>query len=134
MDQQKARNFEKSIPADTPEQLYRSVDDVARRMKPEAPVQCIFPASVRSQAEKFLTQFPGRVLYAVKCNPGPEFLRHMYAAGIREFDVASLEEARLVKSLFPKGVQMHFMHPVKSRESIRQAYRMGIRTFSLDSA
>jgi ornithine decarboxylase len=131
MVQFKARQFEQaSAPT---EELFRTVDDVAKRLKPEAPVQCVFPESVRSQAQAFLTQFPGQVLYAVKCNPGVEFLRHMHAAGIRQFDVASLEEARLIKGLFPKGVGLHFMHPVKSREAIRAAYKMGIRTFALDS-
>ena len=130
----KTRTFEKPIPTDpVPEALFRSVDDVAKRLKPEGPVQVIFPEPIRSQAKKFLDLFPGRVLYAVKCNPGEEFLKHMYAAGIRQFDVASLEEVRLAKSLFLKGAQLHFMHPVKSREAIRQAYRLGVRTFALDS-
>ena len=117
----------------TPDYLFRSIDEVAKRLKPETPVQCIFPEAVRSQARKFIELFPGKVLYAVKCNPGQDMLRHMYATGIRHFDVASLEEARQVKSLF-KDAKLHFMHPVKSRESIRRAYRMGIRDFSLDSA
>ncbi len=133
MVQFKARQFEKSLQNDPAEELFRSVDDVAKRLKPEAPVQCVFPEHVRNQAQRFLTGFPGQVLYAVKCNPGADFLRHMHAAGIRQFDVASLEEARLVKGLFPKGVGLHFMHPVKSRESIRAAYKLGIRTFALDS-
>ena len=138
MYQRKQRPFEKPIPdkpaqADGAETYFRSVDDVARRLKPEAPVQCIFPEPVRSQARKFLSQFPGQVLYAVKCNPGEEFLKHMHDAGIRHFDVASIDEVRLVKGLFPKGVQLHFMHPVKAREAIRLAYRLGVRTFSLDS-
>ena len=117
----------------TPEYMFRSIDEVAKRLKPETPVQCVFPHAVRSQAKKFIDLFPGRVLYAVKCNPGPDMLRHMYAEGIRHFDVASLDEARLIKGLF-KDAKLHFMHPVKSRESIRRAYRMGIRDFSLDSA
>ncbi len=112
--------------------IYRSVDEVARRLKPEAPVECIFPEAIRAQARAFLGQFPGQVLYAVKCNPNPEMLRHMYDAGIRHFDVASLEEARTVSGLFSDAI-MHFMHPVKSREAIRAAYKMGIRSFSLDS-
>ena len=119
-------------PAPAPATTYRSVDEVARRLKPEAPVECVFPEAVRGQASKFLTLFPGRVLYAVKCNPSTHMLRHMYDAGIRQFDVASLEEAQLVRGLFPDA-EMHFMHPVKSREAIRAAYKMGVRTFSLDS-
>ncbi len=117
----------------TPEYMFRSIDEVAKRLKPETPVQCVFPEAVRSQAKKFIDLFPGQVLYAVKCNPGHDMLRHMYAAGIRHFDVASLDEARLIKGLF-KDAKLHFMHPVKSRESIRRAYRMGIRDFALDSA
>ena len=113
--------------------VFQTVDEVAKRLKPENPVQCIFPESVRGQAQKFTSLFPGAVLYAVKCNPGAEFLRHMHAAGVRHFDVASLEEVRLVGNLF-KNVQMHFMNPVKSREAIRLAYKMGVRAFSLDTA
>ena len=112
--------------------IYRTVDEVARNLKPESPVQCVFPDSVRDQARQFSKLFPGTVLYAVKCNPGVEFLRHMYAAGVRHFDVASLEEVRLIKSVFANA-PMHFMHPVKSREAIRLAYKMGVRTFSLDT-
>ena len=134
MYEQKSRNTVANLAADAPEHLYRSVDDVAKRLKPEGPVQCIFPASIRSQAEKFVGLFPGKVLYAVKCNPGVDFLRHMFAAGVRQFDVASMDEVRLVKGLFGKAAQLHFMHPVKSREAIRLAYKMGVRTFSLDTA
>jgi ornithine decarboxylase len=133
MVQFKAQQFQSPLPSETQPELFRTVDDVAKKLKPEAPVQCVFPEQVRSQAQRFLAGFPGQVLYAVKCNPGPEFLRHMYAAGIRQFDVASIEEARLIKGLFPKGVGLHFMHPVKSREAIRAAYKMGVRTFALDS-
>jgi ornithine decarboxylase len=133
MVQFRTQQCEKNQTNELPEDLFRTVDDVAKRLKPEAPVQCVFPESVRSQAKSFLDQFPGQVLYAVKCNPGPEFLRHMYDAGIRHFDVASLDEVRLVKGLFPKGVSLHFMHPVKSRDAIRIAYKLGVRTFSLDS-
>ena len=116
-----------------PETLFRSVDEVAKRLKPESPVQCVFPEAVRSQAKRFIELFPGTVLYAVKCNPGADMLRHMYAAGIRHFDVASLDEAKTVRGLF-RDAKLHFMHPVKSREAIRRAYRMGIRDFSLDSS
>ncbi len=133
MVQFKAQQFQSPLPSEIQPELFRTVDDVAKKLKPEAPVQCVFPEQVRSQAQRFLAGFPGQVLYAVKCNPGPDFLRHMHAAGIRQFDVASIEEARLIKGLFPKGVGLHFMHPVKSREAIRAAYKMGIRTFALDS-
>src|SRR6185436_18919036 len=81
---------------EAPLPIYRSVDEVARRLKPEAPVECVFPQAIRDQASKFLSLFAGQVLYAVKCNPSAHMLRHMYDAGIRHFDVASLEEVRVV--------------------------------------
>ena len=134
MAQRQVRPFD--IPASwnapLPAAVYRSVDEVARRLKPEAPVECVFPEAIRSQAHRFLSQFPGRVLYAVKCNPNPAMLQHMYDAGVRHFDVASLEETRRVAGLFSDAV-LHFMHPVKSREAIRAAYKLGVRSFSLDS-
>ncbi len=134
MDTQTIRTLEQQALGYVPSgPVFYTVDDVAKSLKPEAPVQCVFPESVRGQAQKFTSLFPGSVLYAVKCNPGPEFLRHMHAAGVRHFDVASLEEVRLVRGLF-KNAHMHFMHPVKSREAIRLAYKMGVRTFSLDTA
>lgn len=134
MYEQKSRQFAKLVTSEGPESLYRSVDDVAKRLRPEGPIQCVFPAQIRAQAEAFVTRFPGTTLYAVKCNPGVDFLRHMFAAGVRHFDVASLDEVRLVRGLFGRSAHLHFMHPVKSREAIRIAYKMGVRTFSLDSA
>jgi len=98
MYENKTRTFAKPIP-DNPDALFRSVDDVAKRLKPEGPVQCIFPEPIRTQAQKFLTQFQGQVLYAVKCNPGEDFLRHMHSAGIRQFDVASLDEEGRIREV-----------------------------------
>lgn len=57
----------------------------------------------------------------------------MYEKGINSFDVASLEEVGLVRELLPDA-ELFFMHPVKSRHAIRQAYfDYGVRNFSLDS-
>src|SRR5690349_21883791 len=126
MAQFKTQQLNKTLAHDPPaEDLFRSVDDVAKRLKPEAPIQCVFPEHVRSQARAFLGQFPGEVLYAVKCNPGPEFLRHMYEAGIRHFDVASLDEVRLVKGLFPKP-HLPFSTRVKSGEATRPANNLAV--------
>jgi ornithine decarboxylase len=56
----------------------------------------------------------------------------LYGAGIRHFDVASIPEIEDAATI--PGAELHFMHPVKSREAIRRAYREhGIRSFSLDT-
>jgi ornithine decarboxylase len=54
-------------------------------------------------------------------------------AGVTGFDVASLAEIELVRSV-SADARLAFMHPVKSRGAITRAYfEYGVRTFSLDS-
>jgi ornithine decarboxylase len=61
-------------------------------------------------------------------------LRALWRGGIRRFDCASLGEVRLVRSMFDEAA-IHFMHPVKPRGAIREAWqRHGVRDFVLDSA
>jgi ornithine decarboxylase len=112
---------------------YRSVENMVHELRPELPVYCLRPATIATTARRFLKQFPGDVMYAVKTNPDPRVLRYLARAGVRHFDVASAAEIRLVADTVPDA-EMHFMHPVKSRESIALAYDgHGIRSFSLDS-
>jgi ornithine decarboxylase len=102
--------------------------------RPEEPVHCLRPAVIEATARQFVQAFPGDTLYAVKCNPDPAVLRALYAGGVRHFDCASLPEIRLVRTMFPDAV-IHFMHPVKARGAIREAWqRHGVRDFVLDSA
>jgi len=110
------------------------VDAVVAADRPSEPLHCLRPATVAAAARRFVGGFPGDVLYAVKCNPEPAMLRALWAGGVRHFDCASAAEVRLVRQMFPKA-QIHFMHPVKSRPAIREAYeRHGVRDFVLDSA
>jgi ornithine decarboxylase len=95
---------------------------------------CLRPAAIAGAARCFTESFPGDVLYAVKCNPEPRALRALWAGGIRHFDCASLAEAAVVRKLFP-AAQIHFMHPVKSRPAIRDAFGVyGVSDFAFDSA
>jgi len=112
---------------------YRSVDDMVHDMRPEEPVNCLRPATIASTAKWFLRNFPGDVMYAVKCNPDPRVLRILARAGVKHYDVASLPEVKLVAETLP-GAKLYFMHPVKSRHAIRDAYfQYGVRDFSLDT-
>jgi ornithine decarboxylase len=109
-----------------------SVASMLRRDEPTEPVHCLRPQVVEQAAVAFRTAFPGETMYAVKCNPEPAVLRALWKGGIRAFDVASLGEIRLIRTMFPHAA-MHFMHPVKPRAAIRAAYHeFGIRTFALD--
>ena len=118
-------------PAET---LPRRVDALVARLRPEEPLHCLRPATIAGAARAFLAAFPGETLYAVKCNPEPAVLRALWQGGLRRFDCASIGEVRLVRSVFA-GAAIHFMHPVKPRAAIREAWgRHGVRDFVLDSA
>ena len=72
-------------------------------------------------------------MYAVKTNPNSEILKTIVNSGINDFDVASLEEVTNVKKIKPNA-KCYFMHTVKSRESIKEAYfKYGVKAFSLDT-
>ncbi len=114
------------------EKTFRSVVEVAQTLTPSYPVYCLRPHLLRRNAKRFMTLFPGTVLYAVKCNPHPMVLRALYDAGIRHFDTASLPEIALVSETFPDA-HAYFMHPIKGRAVIRSAYTVyGVRHYVVD--
>jgi ornithine decarboxylase len=111
-----------------------SIDAVVAVARPVDPLLCLRPAVIAGAARRFVDCFPGDVLYAVKCNPEPRVLRALWAGGIRHFDCASLPEVRLVRKLLP-AAEIHFVHPVKSRPAIRDAFHdHNVTDFSFDSA
>ncbi len=111
--------------------IYRCAADLVRLHSPERPVLTLRPHAADRAARWFLQNFPGRTLFAVKANNSPRIVAALFDAGLRDFDVASIPEIEQIGAL--SGVQMHVMHPVKSRELIRKAYfDYGIRTFALD--
>lgn len=110
-----------------------SVRAAVMARRPEIPMLCLRPAKARAEAARFVEAFPGRVLYAVKCNPDEAVLRALVDGGLNHFDAASITEIRLVRRLFPHAT-IHFMHPVKGRSAIREAYtEHGVHDFVLDS-
>jgi ornithine decarboxylase len=114
--------------------VFPSIDAVVADARPSDPLLCLRPAVIAGAARRFVQCFPGDVLYAVKCNPEPRVLRALWAGGIRHFDCASLAEVALVRKLLP-AAQTHFMHPVKSRPAIRDAFHSyGVTDFAFDSA
>jgi ornithine decarboxylase len=84
-------------------------------------------------ARWFQDNFQGDVFYAVKANPSPWVIKALVKAGVQSFDVASIPEIELVAKHAP-GARMAFMHPVKSRKAIAEAYHeYGVKTFALDT-
>ncbi len=111
---------------------YPSAEAVVADLRPEMPVQCWQPAATQAAVREFLDYFPGTTMYAVKSNPHPWLLKQLYQAGIRHFDTASLNEIKLISGMFPDA-HCYFMHPVKARSAIREAFHdYGVRDFVVD--
>ena len=114
-------------------QKFKSVDELVNQLKPTEPVYCIRKKSIQLASKFFQKQFSGKVLYAVKTNPHPTVLKTLVDSGINNFDIASIKEIEAIKNINPRA-KCSFMHTVKSRESINEAYfKHGIRAFSLDT-
>ena len=111
---------------------FQSVAAVARTLQPTSPVYCLYPGVLRRAAETFIAGFPGRVLYAVKCNPHPWVLDALAAGGIDAFDTASLAEIGQVRERCPNAA-CYFMNPVKPRAAISTARHVhGVTVFVID--
>jgi len=114
-------------------QKFKTVDDIVSQLKPERPIYCIRKKSIQVASRTFQNKFPGTILYAVKTNPHPEVLKTIIQSGINNFDVASIKEIEDIRKISPEA-KCSFMHTVKSRESIKEAYfKFGVKTFSLDT-
>jgi len=114
-------------------QKFKSVEELVNQLKPEKPVYCIRKKSILSASKFFQKNFPGKILYAVKTNPHPEIIKTLIKSGINQFDVASIEEIKAIRK-FSQSAKCSFMHTVKSRESITEAYfKYGVKTFALDT-
>ena len=114
-------------------QKFKTVDDLINQLKPERPVYCIRKNSIHIASKIFQNKFPGKILYAVKTNPHPEVLKTIVESGIENFDVASIKEIEDIRKINPDA-KCSYMHTVKSRESIKEAYfKHNIKAYSLDT-
>ena len=114
-------------------QKFKSVESLVNQLKPKGPVYCIRKESIKLASRYFQKNFPGRILYALKTNPHPIVLKTIIESGINHFDVASIKEIETIKKI-NKNTNCAYMHTVKSRESIKEAYfKYNVKTFSLDT-
>ena len=112
---------------------FKTVNELVNSLKPDYPVYCIRPNEIKKSVNFFKENFPGKILYAVKTNPNEKIIKQVIANGVNEFDVASLNEIKLINKIYPEA-KLHFMHTVKSKESIASAYNdYNVKSFSLDS-
>ncbi len=112
---------------------FKSVNELVNSLKPEYPVYCIRLNEIKKSVKFFKDNFPGKILYAVKTNPNEKVIKQIITSGVNEFDVASLNEIKLINKINSKA-KLHFMHTVKCKESISSAYfDYGVKSFSLDT-
>ena len=114
-------------------QKFKSVDELVNRLRPTKPVYCIRRKSIKLASKYFQKNFPGKILYALKTNPHPIVIKTIVESGINQFDVASVKEIEIIRNISPDA-DCSYMHTVKSRESIKEAYfKYKVKTFSLDT-
>jgi ornithine decarboxylase len=90
-------------------------------------------ARIAAAVEEFKDAFPNvRPFFATKCNTDPGVLRVLHTAGAR-FEVASVDEVGILRSLGVRGQDLLFSNPVRAREQTRGAARAGVYRFSVDS-
>ena len=114
-------------------QKFKSVDEIVNELKPVNPIYCIRKNSINTACNWFNKNFPGKVLYAVKTNPHEEVIKEIKNGGIDKFDIASIEEIKIIKKIVPDA-ECFYMNTIKSREHIREAYfNYNIKNFALDT-
>ena len=112
---------------------FKTVNELVNSLQPDYPVYCLRLNEIKKSVKFFKDNFPGKILYAVKTNPNEKIIKQIINNGINQFDVASLNEIKLIKKI-KSDSKLHFMHTIKSKESISSAYfDYGVKSFSLDS-
>ena len=112
---------------------FASVAALIEQLRPVLPFYALHPARFKLAAKRFLDEFPGTAMYAVKANPAIPVLDQIYAAGIRHFDTASLAEIELIRGRYSDAT-CHFMAPVRLPAAAAAAWHeYGIRDFVVDS-
>ena len=114
-------------------QKFNSVDELVNNIRPVDPIYCIRPNSIKLACSWFKNNFPGKILYAVKTNPNKKVIKHIGENGINRFDVASINEIKLIKKIFPDA-HTYNMNTIKNREHIHEAYfNYKVKDFAFDT-
>ena len=117
---------------------FQTVREAIDARKTGLPLLCYRPGAARKKTSDFARRFPGTVAYAMKVQSEEVLLNEIAAAMLEHpgrhvaFDVASLDEIRHARRLFPDS-ELFFMHPMKKQSAIAQAYHeFGVRRFVVD--
>ena len=103
---------------------FKSVNELVNLLKPDYPVYCIRTEEIKKSVKFFRENFPGRILYAVKTNPNEKIIKQIISNGINEFDVASINEIKLINSLKgelikkPTQIELDHAHEISFRRAV----------------
>ncbi len=119
-------------PVQAESRFFATTATMIAALNPREPVYCLFPHRLRAAVARFARGFPGRTLYAVKCNPLPEVIHHLREGGVHGFDTASIGEIELIRRLTPDS-PCYYMAPARVIGTAAEAFRRhGVRHFVLD--
>jgi ornithine decarboxylase len=111
---------------------FPTIPALIETVKPVMPHYALHPKRFKAAAARFLDDFPGITMYAVKANPVIHVLDQIYDAGIRHFDTASLVEIELVRGRYADA-KCHFMAPVRLQGAAHAAWHQhGIHDYVVD--
>ncbi len=106
--------------------------ELSKTWNSDTPVFCFSAKALAARARVFLDGFKGEVTFAVKSSPSVEVIETLTGLGIKSWDVASVQEMKLVHSVQPEAY-FHYHNPVKSRREIEAAYKTyNCRRFVVD--
>jgi ornithine decarboxylase len=115
----------------TKKELKRTI--IALAKKHGTPLFLISKGLLLEQVEKFQSLLPGvKPFYAVKANSHPYILKCLADHGTG-FDVASIQEIKMVLDLGVKPERMIFANTVKRPEALKFAAQHGVRLMTFDS-
>ena len=78
---------------------FKTVEELVNQLRPDEPIYCIRKTSIQVASKFFQNNFPGKVLYAVKTNPHPLVIKTIIDSGIKNFDVASINEIKAIREI-----------------------------------
>lgn len=113
--------------------LQPTVPQRARPTTVATPYLDLDVAAAVTRYRRLAASLPGTAVhYAVKANPEPALLAALAGAGCR-FDVASPAEVTAVLDAGAQPADLVYFNPVKRREDVASAARLGVRLFVVDS-
>lgn len=110
----------------------RDAAELSAGLDGETAVFCFSADTLKARSKLFQKGFKGLTTFAVKSNPSREAIATLAASGINRWDVASVQEMELVRSV-QADAQFHYHNPIKSLREITRAYKeFACRRFCID--